>query len=54
MNLKNKLVQSMAENNIIEQDEIDVYRFGVQLLSETVLSFAIFLICSNVGVAETS
>ena len=34
----------MAENNIIEQDEIDVYRFGVQLLSETVLSFAIFLI----------
>lgn len=34
----------MAKNGIIEQDEIDVYRFGVQLLSETVLSFAIFLI----------
>ncbi len=44
MKLKDKLVQSMADNNVIEQDEIDIYRFGVQLLSETVLSFAIFLI----------
>ena len=44
MKLKDKLVQSMAENDVIEQDEIDIYRFGVQLLSETVLSFAIFLI----------
>lgn len=34
----------MADNNVIEQDEIDIYRFGVQLLSETVFSFAIFLI----------
>ena len=44
MKLKDKLVQSMADNNVIEQDEIDIYRFGVQLLSETVFSFAIFLI----------
>ena len=44
MKLESKLVQSMEENNVIEQDEIDVYRFGVQLLSETVLSFVIFMI----------
>lgn len=44
MKLRDKLVQSMAEDGAIEQDEIEVYRFGVQLLSETVISFAIFLI----------
>ena len=44
MKLKDKLVHTMAENNVIEQDEIEVYRFGMQLLSETVISFVIFLI----------
>ena len=44
MNLKDRLVKSMADNKVIDQDEIDVYRFGVQLLSETVLSFVVFLI----------
>lgn len=44
MRLKDKLVHMMAENNVIKQDEIDIYRFGVQILSETIISFAIFLI----------
>lgn len=55
MNLKDKLVKSMADNKVIDQDEIDVYSFGVQLLSETVISFAIFLIIAALfgSVAET-
>lgn len=33
----------MADNKVIDKDETDVYSFGVQLLSETVFSFVVFL-----------
>lgn len=47
MKLSNKLVHTMAESKIIEQDEINVYHFGMQLLLETVISFVIFLIIAT-------
>lgn len=55
MKLRDKLVKSMADNNVIDTDEIDVYRFGVQLLSETMISFLIFLIIAALfgSVTET-
>lgn len=34
----------MYENHIIERDEIEIYRFGTQLLLETLFSFLVFLI----------
>ncbi len=44
MKAGNFLVSLMLENGIIEQDEIEVYGFGVQLLLETLFSFAVFFI----------
>lgn len=44
MKIADKIADSMYENHIIEQDEIEIYRFGTQLLLETLFSFLVFLI----------
>ena len=44
MKIADKVVDSMYENHIIEQDEIEIYRYGTQLLLETFFSFLMFLV----------
>ncbi len=44
MNIREKLLRAMIENKVIDPDEAEIYSFGVQLLSETVISFVVFFI----------
>ena len=44
--LKNKVVKFMADSNVIEKDECEIYLFGCQLIEELVISFAVFTVIS--------
>lgn len=45
MMFSRKLAESIAKSRVIEQDEVDIYCFGIQIITETmVLMFAFVLI----------
>ena len=44
MMFSRKLAESMAKNHVIEQDEVDLYCFGIQIVTETLFSFMVFLV----------
>ena len=46
MMFSRKLAESMAKNSVIEHDEIDIYCFGIQIVTETIFSFVVFLVIS--------
>jgi len=43
MMFSRKLAESMAKSRVIDRDEVDVYCFGIQIVTETIFSFMVFL-----------